>query len=205
MEQAQRNCLCCESGILAAEVSTIEITYEGKPLVIHGVEGYVCSSCKEQFVFPDQAKRNHVLVANAKRSATGLFTGIEIKSLRDDLGLSQSDAAHLFGGGANAFSKYERGDVIQSEPMDKLLKLAALHPHLLVNDLRAIASGQWTERYAKRRASHNETHDWRIISVNQEARCIRSQAAVNLDNIDEVQRESGWTTLPTSLEHGAAA
>jgi len=38
----------------------------------------------------------------------------------------------IFGGGANAFSKYERGEVIQSVPMDRLLRLVARYPVLLV-------------------------------------------------------------------------
>jgi len=51
--------------------------------------------------------------------------------------LTQKDASSLFGGGANAFSKYERGDVIQSDAMDRLMRLVKQHPGLL-GDLRGL-------------------------------------------------------------------
>ena len=39
--------------------------------------------------------------------------------------LTQEEAAKVFGGGVNAFSKYERGEVTQSAAMDKLIRVAA--------------------------------------------------------------------------------
>jgi len=40
------------------------------------------------------------------------------------LGLTQHAASSIFGGGLNAFSKYERGEVIQSKAMDKLIRVS---------------------------------------------------------------------------------
>lgn len=50
---------------------------------------------------------------------------------RRTLGLSQEEAARLFGGGRNAFSKYERGEVAQSVAMDRLIRLCLSHPELV--------------------------------------------------------------------------
>ncbi|HEC06256.1 MAG TPA: type II toxin-antitoxin system MqsA family antitoxin, partial [Thiolapillus brandeum] len=63
-----------------------------------------------------------------KKQVDGLLSGAEVRALREKLGLSQADAAKVFGGGPVAFSKYESDDVAQSEAMDKLLRLAAEIP-----------------------------------------------------------------------------
>ena len=57
-----------------------------------------------------------------------MLTGSEVKSVRERLGLKQSDAARIFGGGSVAFSKYESDDVTQSEAMDRLLRVAVEIP-----------------------------------------------------------------------------
>ena len=63
-----------------------------------------------------------------KKRVDGLLTGSEVKSLRERLGLRQSDAARIFGGGPVVFSKYESDDVAQSEAMDRLLRVATEVP-----------------------------------------------------------------------------
>src|SRR5690606_39913720 len=53
------------------------------------------------------------------------------RDARETLRLTQGQAAELFGGGANAFSKCERGDVIQSVAMDRLIRLSLAFPFAL--------------------------------------------------------------------------
>jgi HTH-type transcriptional regulator/antitoxin MqsA len=88
------------------------------------VEYSVCTQCGAEVILSDQIKRNDCRVRDAWRRADGLLTGAEIVELRKKLGLTQQEAAMIFGGGVNAFSKYELGEVIQSEGMDKLMRLA---------------------------------------------------------------------------------
>ncbi|WP_354470402.1 type II toxin-antitoxin system MqsA family antitoxin [Marinobacterium sp. MBR-109] len=38
----------------------------------------------------------------------------------------------MLGGGRNAFSKYERGEVAQSVAMDRIIRVCQTHPSLLV-------------------------------------------------------------------------
>ena len=76
-------------------------------------------------------RRNHRRIADAKRYADGLLVGDEIRAIRTQFDLSQQEAAELFGGGVNAFSKYERGDVLQSVAMDRLLRATAFYPFLI--------------------------------------------------------------------------
>ena len=138
MSQPSRLCPVCERGTLSAERYTEQIQHNGKSVTVQDLERYRCDTCGADPVLTEQIRRNQVRICDAKRQADGYFTGDEIKCLRERLGLSQPDAALLFGGGPNAFSKYERGEVVQSLPMDRLLRCAAGFP-TLVDYLRVLA------------------------------------------------------------------
>ena len=51
--------------------------------------------------------------------------------------LDQREAAEIFGGGINAFSRYETGKTKSPLALVKLLKLLDRHPELLA-DVRAV-------------------------------------------------------------------
>ena len=55
-----------------------------------------------------------------------------IARVRKKLDLDQRQAAELFGGGVNAFSRYENGKTKPPLALVKLLKLLDRHPDLLV-------------------------------------------------------------------------
>jgi HTH-type transcriptional regulator/antitoxin MqsA len=131
MSEQRPICPVCESGELSPIVFTDVFQHNGGEIVVSGLEGYQCPACGADPVFEDQIRRNHSRIADAKRSADGLLTGAEIRALREHLQLTQKEAAEIFGGGANAFSKYERGDVAQSASMDRLLRLVGRLPFLL--------------------------------------------------------------------------
>ena len=119
------NTLCpnCEQGALVSAVDVEEFPHHGVTLSIDEYEFSECPVCQSQIVLIEQAKRNEVRFADARRKHDGLLTSCEIKELRSRHQLTQSKAADLFGGGPNAFSKYERGEACQSKQMDMLLRL----------------------------------------------------------------------------------
>ncbi|HEY4212201.1 MAG TPA: type II toxin-antitoxin system MqsA family antitoxin [Steroidobacteraceae bacterium] len=121
-------CPVCEMGTLTPEVYSDEIQHNGKVIVVEDLERSRCDSCGADPVLTDQIKRNQVRICDAKRRGDGYLTSQEILNLRNRLQLSQPDASALFGGGPNAFSKYERGEVVQSLPMDRLLRLVSTFP-----------------------------------------------------------------------------
>ncbi|MCF6262973.1 MAG: type II toxin-antitoxin system MqsA family antitoxin [Xanthomonadales bacterium] len=127
MNNQTLTCPVCEEGRLTESTFADDFKHGKKTLHIDGLECYLCNNCGADPVFPEQIRRNHLSIADSKRVEDDLLTGAKIKEIRNQLGLSQSDAARIFGGGDNAFSKYERGDVIQSKAMDKLLRLTAKH------------------------------------------------------------------------------
>jgi HTH-type transcriptional regulator/antitoxin MqsA len=54
-----------------------------------------------------------------------------IAKVRKKLALDQREAAEIFGGGVNAFSRYENGKTKPSLALVKLLKVLDRHPDLL--------------------------------------------------------------------------
>lgn len=124
-------CPICEKGTLSTATHTLEIKHGDNMIVVPDLEHSVCDSCGEEPVMTEQIRRNQLKIADAKRRSDGLLTGAEVCLIREQLGLTQQQARVLFGGGANAFSKYERGDVIQSVAMDRLLKAAAFIPDVV--------------------------------------------------------------------------
>jgi HTH-type transcriptional regulator/antitoxin MqsA len=90
---------------------------------VPGLEYSQCDNCGADPVLAEQTKRNQVRFSDAKRAIDGLLSSSDIRKARHYLGLTQHAAASMFGGGLNAFSKYERGEVIQSEAMDKLIRV----------------------------------------------------------------------------------
>ena len=58
-----------------------------------------------------------------------------IASVRKKLALDQREAAEIFGGGINAFSRYENGKTKPPLALVKLLKVLDRHPELL-NEVR---------------------------------------------------------------------
>jgi HTH-type transcriptional regulator/antitoxin MqsA len=76
---------------------------------------------------------DNVVRAAARREARAsakhaTLTPLVIRAIREACGLSQREAARVFGGGPKAFEKYESGEVAPSSSMTRLLLLAARRP-----------------------------------------------------------------------------
>lgn len=128
-------CLMCNSNLLSSLCEVENISYKGKKLSVSMAYNR-CNNCEHEFVVPEQIRSNDQAIILAKREVDGLLSPAAIREIRVNLGLNQEQAAMVFGGGRNAFSKYERGEVTQSVAMDKLIRLCAMRPELLA-ELRA--------------------------------------------------------------------
>ena len=137
-------CPVCERGELMSATVEEVLRYDGQALRVAGVEISTCRSCGEELVLPEQARANERRFADAKRRHDGLMTSDEIIQWRRALGWTQAQAAAALGGGANAFSKYERGEVIQSRAMDLLMRVTRAVPEAreVVEALTQVASRQ---------------------------------------------------------------
>jgi putative zinc finger/helix-turn-helix YgiT family protein len=94
-------------------------------------------------VTPIQAHSNQARILDEQRKINGLLISREIKHIREGFKLTLTEAANLFGEEALAFSRYEKGEAIQSATLDKLLRLVNEIP-IALERLRLI-SGMKTE------------------------------------------------------------
>jgi HTH-type transcriptional regulator/antitoxin MqsA len=106
-----------------------------------------CSSCGTEFFLPEQMDAAQRAAADEMRSQDGLLRPDEIKAIRAQYDLTQSQLEELLGVGAKTVVRWERGTVFQNRATDALLRLigavpeAAIHLASLRNmELRTIAS-----------------------------------------------------------------
>ncbi|VAW39282.1 hypothetical protein MNBD_GAMMA01-1969 [hydrothermal vent metagenome] len=118
------NCLSKSIEVLSAQET---VKYKGKEIPFL-IEYSLCSDCAHEFVSSEQVSNNDTRLRDYKKSIDGLLTSEEIRQARRQLKLTQEQASLVFGGGKNAFSKYERDEVSQSKAMDKLIRTCLHHP-----------------------------------------------------------------------------
>ncbi len=124
------NCKICKSESIRQLDDMESISYKGSVLSI-SMEYSVCNECEREFVSKQQILNNDSRIRDAKKNVDGLLTSTEIYHARTSMELTQEQASLVFGGGKNAFSKYERAEVSQSVAMDKLIRICLKHPSVL--------------------------------------------------------------------------
>ena len=117
-------CDNCDSQKIFDHSEIETYSYKNKSYQID-VKFSVCGTCNEEFLDRDQILANESQAREAKKRIDGLLSAQELKDIRKSLNLTQAEASEVFGGGANAFSKYERMKVTQSKSLDKLLRIAS--------------------------------------------------------------------------------
>jgi HTH-type transcriptional regulator/antitoxin MqsA len=107
-------------------------TYKGEKTVITAVKADYCPACGEAVLGPAESARvsDSMLAFNKEVNATAVDPAF-IASVRKKLALDQREAAEIFGGGVNAFSRYENGKTRPPQSLVKLLQVLDRHPDLL--------------------------------------------------------------------------
>lgn len=130
-KQEKRQCSNCGSKEMIYGAHDVTRTYEGNPITVAAVEGWLCSACGEsEFEDAESAKRYFDRASNLQQEIRNRQVE-ELRNIRKRLKLTQRQAAELFGGGANAFSDYERGVAKPARSTVMLLHLLDHHPELL--------------------------------------------------------------------------
>lgn len=125
-------CPACGAAKLIRATRDIPYTYKGESTKIRRVTGDFCPACAEAVLDAAQADRFGAAVGafNKQVNAALVDPGF-IVGVRKKLALGQREAAELFGGGINAFSRYETGKTRPPLALVKLLKVLDRHPDLL--------------------------------------------------------------------------
>ncbi|MDD0974074.1 type II toxin-antitoxin system MqsA family antitoxin [Pseudomonas fontis] len=130
-------CPVCGAVELEASIRDLPYVYKGESLVIPAVSGEFCPACGEAVLDAAESARVSAAMLAFSRQVNSTFVDPGfIASVRKKLSLDQREAAEIFGGGANAFSRYENGKTKPPLALVKLLRLLDRHPELL-NEVRA--------------------------------------------------------------------
>jgi len=130
-------CPVCGAAELVHDTRDVHYTYKGESTVIPGVTGGFCPACDEVILNREHGDRYSELLGAFQRQVNAAYVDPDyITRVRRKLDLDQRQAAELFGGGVNAFSRYENGKTKPPLALVKLFKLLDRHPDLL-DELRA--------------------------------------------------------------------
>ena len=129
-------CPNCGAAELVHDVRDRDYTYKGQSTTIP-VTGDFCPACDEVILDPGESARTSALMLTFNKEVNAASVDpMFILNVRKKLNLDQQQAAEIFGGGINAFSRYENGKTQPPLALIKLLKLLDHHPELL-NEIRA--------------------------------------------------------------------
>lgn len=125
-------CPECGSKNTVKEYRDIPFTYKGQSTVVKAVGADWCLNCGEGVIFKEESLRIDGILSEFNKQVNASIIEPEfVIAMRKKLNLSQSEAGEIFGGGVNAFSRYETGKTLPHVSTIKLLKLLDKHPELL--------------------------------------------------------------------------
>jgi len=130
-------CPACGAAELVHDTRNMPYTYKGQTTVIPAVTGDFCPACGESVL--DMIESDRVMQQMRAFAKSVNATWVDpwtILRIRKKLNLGQREASELFGGGTNAFSRYENGKTKPPVALVKLFRLLDRHPDLL-DELRA--------------------------------------------------------------------
>jgi HTH-type transcriptional regulator / antitoxin MqsA len=129
-------CPTCGAAKLTRDTRDVPYSYKGESMVIPSVMGDFCVACGEMVLGVSESTRvNAAMLAFNKQVNASIVDPKFIVRVRKKLSLDQREAGEIFGGGVNAFSRYENGKTKPPLALVKLLTVLNNHPNLL-NEVR---------------------------------------------------------------------
>ncbi len=142
-------CPTCGTGKLAVATRGMPYTYKGRSTVIKAVTGRRCDNphCGEVVMEIGESIRTTQEMLEFNKKVNGELVPIDlITGVRRRLMLTQQQAAHVFGGGTNAFSRYESGKTKPPVALVKLFRILDKHPNLFAEIERMESATPTTNR-----------------------------------------------------------
>ncbi|WP_157267812.1 type II toxin-antitoxin system MqsA family antitoxin [Azohydromonas aeria] len=125
-------CPNCGQAALVHDTRDLPYAYKGESTVLPQVTGEFCTACGESILDAAESRRTMDLMLAFNKQVNASSVDPEfIVRVRRKLQLDQREAAEIFGGGVNAFSRYETGKTKPPLALVKLLKVLDRHPDLL--------------------------------------------------------------------------
>ena len=125
-------CPTCAEAELVHDTRDVPYTYKGELTNLPVVTGDFCPACGEAVLDRSESVRTGALMLEFNKQVNAsIVDPAFITRVRKKLKLDQREAAEIFGGGINAFSRYENGKTKPPLALVKLLKVLDRHPDLL--------------------------------------------------------------------------
>ena len=125
-------CPVCGAAQLIHDTRDLPCTYKGETTTTSAVTADFCPACDESITNMMETERvMREMQAFNKQVNAAIVDPSFIINVRKKLDLGQREAAEIFGGGVNAFSRYENGKTKPPLALVKLLKLLDRYPDLL--------------------------------------------------------------------------
>lgn len=125
-------CPSCGAANLVHDTRDLPYIYKGETSILPRVSGDFCPACDESILDAAESRRTMKLMLEFNKQVNASIVDPEfIANVRKKLDLDQKEAAEIFGGGVNAFSRYENGKTKPPLALVKLLKVLDRHPDLL--------------------------------------------------------------------------
>ena len=125
-----KKCPFCQDGMLERTVILETYTYKHHSIEVQQ-PGEWCNICGEGIMNGEDLKATEQRIRDFQAQVDGLLTSQDIRRIRKKLKLTQKQAAEVFGGGPNAFSRYEHGEATPLRSTINLLRLLDNHPEQL--------------------------------------------------------------------------
>ncbi len=134
-------CPACGTGNLLEGVRDVPYTYKRRKIALRAVKGRFCDNrrCREVLMDRNESARISREMLEFNKKVNAELTPIDLLTqVRAQFKLTQQQAAKVFGGGPNAFSRYESGKTKPPVALVKLFKVLRKHPDLFkeVADVR---------------------------------------------------------------------
>lgn len=124
------HCPFCGKKSYYHQTKMMTLRYKSTPITVKQ-PGFWCDICGEGVIGGDDRKATQKELQTLRAQIDGLLPPDKIKEIREKLKLTQLNASEIFGGGVNAFSRYERGETPIPRPLSQLLIILKNHPNLL--------------------------------------------------------------------------
>jgi len=137
-------CPMCSASTLHVLLQTGHVTADDGASLPYQDELMTCDACSEQHYTYQQSMASSRARAGALRKHAGLLTPEDIRTFREQHGLSQAQLEGILRTGAKTVVRWEKGTVCQSRAADQLLRLLMANPwNLRLLGERAVATAAY--------------------------------------------------------------
>ena len=185
MEKRRIKCTACNKGLLE-NITSDYVTYvkDGSDkikVIVKNLKHEKCPVCNEEYLDSKALDR----VQEEKYRALNLLTPDQLKTLRKNLNLTQTDMAGLLGVGEKSYFRWENGLSIQSRSIDKYIKLVYENP-ANVRHLKELQEQPKTKDYEK---DNLEKYFDSLVSIESEESDLIGQVAHGATISEEAKRK----------------